>query len=195
MKNIKKILSLSLALLFLLILSPKSFAEEKVKANDKQQQIQTLTIQGNYRPMFYNNDNSKTVTSYKSLGLTLAPGKSDWSVPVEFNFNSLPANARIMKFKFDHGPAKTGAPKLLGAILLSRLRISNPNGKSQITSWTPGSPEELNVFLYSEARGVWRISMFGTNIARPTGNYYQDLRFWGNVSYYAPKVTIEYTIE
>lgn len=154
-----------------------------------------MTLQSNYAPMFYANKNSKTVAAYKSLGLTLAPCASDWSVPVEFNFSSLPDNARIMKFKFDHGPAKTGAPKLLGAMLPSRLKIDNPEGITQITSWNPSSPEELNVFLYSRARGVWRISMFGTNIARPTGNEFQDLRFWGNVSYYAPKLTIEYTLE
>lgn len=71
-------------------------------------------------------DNSKTVTVYKSLGLTLASCASNWSIPVDFNFSSLPANARIIKFKSDHGPAKTGAPKLLGAILTSILNIDNP---------------------------------------------------------------------
>lgn len=35
MKNIKKVFSLSLVLVFLFTLSPKSFAEETVKRNDK----------------------------------------------------------------------------------------------------------------------------------------------------------------
>ena len=136
-------------------------------------------------------------SSYKNvdLSLILNAGASGWSAPATARFSTLPTNAVVESVEVDPGRVTIngGDSSFLGAILVSRLDITAPNGKSiELTFDNDGM--ETSSFYGITARGNWTLSIYGQNLTYPTGDLLDPLRM-GTVEYKSAKITIYYTLE
>lgn len=136
-------------------------------------------------------------SAYKNvnLGLVLDPATSGWSPDAVAKFTTLPANAKVESVKINPGTVtiNSGNKNFLGAVLVTRLRITAPNGKEVELTFDKSSMETL-AFYNVGARGNWTLNMYGQNITRPTGDMLDPLRI-GSVQYKSAKITIYYTLE
>jgi len=72
---------------------------------------------------------------------------------------------------------------------------TSPMGKTADVSWKSSGMTDDVHFLQQQASGNWTALIYGTNIARPTGDRMMDLRSFGSISYKSAQMTISYVLE
>ena len=183
----------SMLLAVIMALSLGSTTVLAVGMNNASSEVHTLTISG--EELFaYAAGSSMTKSPSQNLGLALEPGASGWSVPVNVLFTSLPANATVQSIKIVPGKAtiNNGHTQMLGAVVISKVKITAPNQDSKEIMW--GNTMTTSLFNGYIAKGTWQLQCYGKNLTNPTGDYVEDLRRFGSTIYKNLKVTITYTI-
>lgn len=197
MKKFKRMVSMLLALSISASMSLVSYAAEpKVSAsiNSEGEIVYTQVYVLNEAITPYVTPVSRTVRNSKSLGLALGPGKSGTSSALTFQF-SVPQNAIVKSIDIEPGTATiNGGPGsiLTGAILITDLTLTSPQGKSANFVWDPKKMTDKKVFLNESARGAWTVTVSGRNLAQPTGDQMIDDRNFGGLLYKNNKMTITY---
>ena len=160
--------------------------------NNASPEVHTLTING--EDLFaYAAESSMTKSPSQNLGLALEAGASGWSVPVNVLFTTLPANATVQSLKIVPGKAtiNNGHTQMLGAVVISKVKITAPNQDNEEITW--GNTMTTSLFNGYIAKGTWQLQCYGKNLTNPTGDYVEDLRRFGSTIYKSLKVTITYT--
>lgn len=136
-------------------------------------------------------------SAYKNvnLGLVLDPATSGWSPDAVAKFTTLPANAKVENIEINPGTVtiNAGNSNFLGAVVVTRLHITSPQGKLIEMTFDKKSMKTM-AFYGESAKGNWTLSMYGQNLTRPTGDMLDPLRL-GSVQYKSAKITIYYTLE
>lgn len=199
MKIIKRFEAISLALLMSIPMYTvtASAAEQQISVNAASETVYTQTADVQIETMSYASTNSKTVTANTSLGLALKCGQSGWGTPVTFRFTSLPSNALVRSIKIvpGSGVINDNNKNLLGAILISKIRVTSPSGTTADIAWKASGMTDNAYYLEEKGAGNWTALIYGTNLATPTGNSTLDLRFFGGISYKSAQMTITYVLQ
>ncbi|MVB09683.1 hypothetical protein CAFE_03480 [Caprobacter fermentans] len=172
-------------------------AETQTSTSSTGKTVYTQTVNAQLEAMPYASADSRTVTANKSLGLALDPGASGWSMPVTFRFSSLPSNAVVRSIAINpgRGVINNNNRNMLGLIVISKIEVTSPRGKTADISWRPyGMTDDVD-FLQQQASGNWTALVYGTNITRPTGDRMMDLRSFGSISYKSAQMTVSYVLE
>ncbi len=146
--------------------------------------------------MTYTSADKRTVTANKSLGLALTPGASGWSTPVTFRFSNLPTNAVVRSITINQGRGvlNNNDRNMMGLIVISKIKVTSPAGKTANISWKPSGMTDDAHFLQQQASGNWTALVYGTNINRPIGNRLIDLASFGSISYKSVRMTVSYVL-
>lgn len=195
----KKMLTSVLALAVSSMMSVSAFAAEPVIAQDETGETvytQTINFSDSNAVSYGYGSQSKTVTSYRSLGLALDAGESGTSLPATFRF-SLPSNAKVRSVKVNPGRAtiNNGKRGMIGAVVFSSINVKSPYGTSINGKWSPREMDFSSRFLNEKASGTWEVSVTGQNIASPPSN----MPWWapsafGSLVYKSPSMTITYVL-
>lgn len=119
----------------------------------------------------------------------MAAGKSGWAPDVSVSFIGIPANASVQKIEVVHGTATSSG----GPVLATKLRLIDPSGKSGEFVWGR-TITDSSKFFNVDAKGTWKVSIYGTNLAKPTGNPMIDGQYTGMIGYKNMKMTITYIL-
>lgn len=182
----------SMLLAVIMVFSLASTTVLAAGVDNAQPEVHTLTFSGE-QLLAYASDPSMTKLPSQNLGLALDAGASGWSVPVNVPFTTLPYNAKVQSIKIVPGKAtiNSGHKQMLGAVVISKVKITAPNQRSNEITW--GNTMTTNLFNGFNAKGTWQLQCFGKNLTNPTGDYMQDLLRFGSTIYKSLKVTITYT--
>lgn len=176
----KRILSLvcTLALMLSISVVPAMAAFDNVA---KEKTLYTETIDAVIVPRY----GSSTAEGTAQVGLALAGGASGWSTVYQTSISRLPSNAKIQNVKIIPGNASInqGAPQSTGAVVLSKLRITHPNGKTIEMPWQ--KTMETTAFYDMPGSGRWSMQVYGTNLGAGPFSF-------GNVIYKNVRIQVTY---
>lgn len=124
-------------------------------------------------------------SKYKSVDLSLIlPARSSgWSSDVVANFSTIPDNATVENVEIQPGRV-SGNGSLGGAIVVTKLAITSPEGKRVETTFDKNGMETM-AFFGRPGSGAWTLKIYGSNVG--TG--------LGTIKYSSTKVTIWYSLE
>lgn len=119
------------------------------------------------------------------------------TTPVTFRFSGLPSNAVVRSVAIDpgRGIVNNNNKNILGAVIFSKIEVTSPKGTTADIAWKASGMTDSAHFLQEKGAGNWTALVYGTNIARPTGNPTLDLRYVGSLSYKSVQMTISYVLE
>ena len=182
----------SMLLAVIMVFSLASTTVLAAGVDDAQPEVHTLTISGE-QLLAYASDPSMTKSPSQNLGLALDAGASGWSVPVNVLFTTLPSNAKVQSIKIVPGKAtiNNGHKQMLGAVVISKVKITAPNHDSKEVTW--GNSMTTTLFNGYDAKGTWQLECYGTNLTKPVADPIENMRRFGSTIYKNLKVTITYT--
>lgn len=172
------VVSLMAMMMLVSLMAPAAFAVSPEDTEGQEKQLYSVTVD---LADLMATGGSK----YKSVDLSLIlPARSSgWSSDVVANFSTIPDNATVENVEIQPGRV-SGNGSLGGAIVVTKLAITSPEGKRVETTFDKNGMETM-AFFGRPGSGAWTLKIYGSNVG--TG--------LGTIKYSSTKVTIWYSLE